>query len=197
MIRVVTGLGNIGPQYVGTRHNIGFEVVSLVARELQAEGEQARPHYGWARAKLPNGPEASDLILVLPTTLMNRSGLAVRDLVDELDLDPGQLLVVVDDFNLPLGTFRFRKSGSDGGHNGLASIIEHLETEDFPRLRVGIGTPDDNIDKASFVLSRFDPKESETVKRLVATAAKAVIFAATHSFEEVMGKLNRNPALPE
>jgi PTH1 family peptidyl-tRNA hydrolase len=191
------GLGNIGPQYVGTRHNIGFEVVSLVARELQAESEQARQHYGWARAKLPNGPEASDLILALPTTLMNRSGLAVRDLVDELDFDPGQLLVVVDDFNLPLGTLRFRKSGSDGGHNGLASIIEHLETEDFPRLRVGIGAPDDNIEKVSFVLSRFEPKESETVKRLVATAAKAVIFAATHSFEEVMGKLNRNPALPE
>lgn len=197
MIQLVIGLGNIGPEYVGTRHNVGFDVVNLVARQLNADAGPTRPYYGWAQAKLPDGTEADTLTLALPTTLMNQSGLAVTALLDEFEPQLSQMLVVVDDLNLPPGTLRFRENGSDGGHNGLASIIEYLETEEFPRLRVGIGAPDDNQQKASFVLSRPDQKETETVERMVATAAKAVIFAASHRFEEVMEKFNRNPALPE
>jgi PTH1 family peptidyl-tRNA hydrolase len=138
-----------------------------------------------------------DLVLAVPTTLMNLSGRAVVDMLAELNLKPAQILVVVDDFNLPLGALRFRARGSDGGHNGLASIIERLETEDFPRLRLGISLPADNQDVTSFVLSRFGEKELDAVERMVANAAKAVIFAVTHGLEEAMVQFNSSPASPE
>ena len=198
MISLVVGLGNIGLEYVGTRHNLGFEVVSRVARELGAAQLPTRPNYESAVALVKETtPDSERLILALPTTLMNRSGLAVWELLDEVALPPSKILVVVDDINLPLGGLRFRSAGSDGGHNGLASIIERLETENIPRLRLGTGPPADNEDVTRFVLSRFSEKELETVERMVAKGAEAIIFAVTHRLEEAMSKYNSNPALPE
>ncbi len=195
-IALVIGLGNVGAKYVGTRHNVGFEVVWAVARELQATPLPSRPDYESALVP-PNEGRPAPLILALPTTLMNRSGRAVVDLLDETAVDPARMLVVSDDVNLPLGTLRFRSGGSDGGHNGLASIIERLETENFPRLRVGIGSPADNEDMAAYVLDRFSKKEMPETKRMVAKAAEAVIFAVTHRLQQAMSQYNHCPASPE
>ena len=198
MFSLILGLGNIGQQYTGTRHNLGFEVVNLVAKKLGATSMRERP-FCRAAAVLINDSDSleTELILAWPTMLMNRSGLAAGDLLGELELDPLQMLVVVDDFNLSLGALRFRTSGSDGGHNGLASIIETLGTEDFPRLRLGIGPLADNKEVTDFVLSRFTENELTTAERMVALAAEAVIFAANHRLDEAMSKFNSNPALPD
>jgi PTH1 family peptidyl-tRNA hydrolase len=195
-IALVLGLGNIGPKYVGTRHNLGFEVVSEVARQLEATPLPSRPNY--ESALIPaNAARPEPLILALPTTLMNRSGWAASDLIGEITIEPSQMLVISDDVNLPLGALRFRSGGTDGGHNGLVSIIEHLETEEFPRLRLGIGSPADKEDRAVFVLDRFSEKERPEVERMVAKAAEAVIFAVTHRLPKAMAQFNHCPASPE
>jgi peptidyl-tRNA hydrolase, PTH1 family len=197
VIRAIVGLGNIGRKYVGTRHNLGFEVIGRVAQAVKAQSLPARGVFVAAEAKLSGVEPEERLILVWPTTYMNLSGEAVAELVEEQGLSPEQILVVVDDFNLPLGALRFRPEGSDGGHNGLVSIIEHLGTQQFPRLRLGIGQPGDGQNLIDYVLGRFRSVEREEVERMVALAAEAVIFAATHCLEEAMSQFNRNPALPE
>jgi len=194
MISLVVGLGNIGSEYSGTRHNVGFEVVNRVAQKFNARLLPERPWFESAEVSLP---EVGHLILAWPTTYMNRSGLAVAELLEELPVRPDQMLVVLDDVNLPLGTLRFRSGGSDGGHHGLQSIIGQLSTQDFPRLRLGIGRPADNPDVTDFVLGSFLPEEAEPAERMLALAAEAVIFAVTHRFEEAMSKYNGNPALPD
>ena len=128
---------------------------------------------------------------------MNRSGEAVSTLLQDFEFSPSEMLVLVDDFNLPLGAVRIRASGSDGGHNGLASIIQCLGTDNFARLRAGIGQPADNEDAADFGLSRFEPEYSEKVSRMVYRAAEATIFAVHHGLEEAMTRYNYNPAPPE
>ncbi|RKX23781.1 MAG: aminoacyl-tRNA hydrolase [Candidatus Zixiibacteriota bacterium] len=198
MISLVLGLGNIGTRYNGTRHNTGFEALSRLAGELNAVTGARRDHYEFAVK--PTGREPAidrEVFLAWPTTLMNRSGLAVRVLLDDFELELSEMLVVVDDINLPLGTLRFRADGSDGGHNGLASIIGELGTGDFQRLRLGIGPPVDTEDIAEFVLSRFLAEETERVKTMLDTACKAVMFAIDHRLEEAMMRYNSCPALPE
>ena len=196
-LSLIVGLGNIGAEYSGTRHNVGFEVVGRVAQTLKARRLPPRSSLESAEANILGDDGLSRrAILAAPTTHMNRSGFAVAELLEELALTPREMLVVVDDVDLPLGALRFRASGSDGGHKGLYSIIERLQTEDFPRLRLGIGRPDDNEETADYVLSRFRSEEVDQVKRMVALAAEAVIFAATHRLEEAMQQFNINPALP-
>jgi PTH1 family peptidyl-tRNA hydrolase len=193
MISLVVGLGNPGQRYVGTRHNVGFEVVALVARQLQAESGPIRDNYRWASAKV----DGAELFLAQPTTYMNNSGEAVRLLLADFWLEPGQLLVVVDDFNLPLGALRIREAGSDGGHNGLASVCDALGTQEFARLRLGTGPVADNMGAADFALSLFEPQDQEKVQEMVAKAAEAVIFAVGHRLDLTMSEYNRYPAPPE
>jgi PTH1 family peptidyl-tRNA hydrolase len=198
VISLLVGLGNVGPKYEGSRHNLGFEVLRRVATTLNASPLRERPFYRAALASNPDEEaENSELILAWPTTYVNRSGLAVRELLTEFDLGPDRMLVVSDDFNLPLGALRFRRKGSDGGHNGLESIIWYLETEEFPRLRLGIGPLSDKEEVTGFVLERFSEKESAEAERMVAKAAEAVIFATYHRLEEAMTRYNYSPALPE
>ena len=125
---------------------------------------------------------------------MNRSGWAVEELLERYELLPENMLAVVDDFNLPLGKLRLRKSGSDGGHNGLESIIEAIETDEFPRLRLGIGPMPENISSPDFVLSRFEPGELPIVEEMLDKAAESVLFSINNRFEEVMSKFNVHPA---
>ena len=190
MISLVIGLGNIGKQYKGTRHNIGFEVVEQVRKRLKASFEPSSETYDCTATELSE----RRIILAWPKTYMNRSGIAARVLLQDTDLQPSQMLVVLDDFNLPLGSLRFRQAGSDGGHKGLASIIEALETEDFPRLRLGIGPAPDNTDMTDFVLSRFTKEEIDSAKKMVAKAAEAVLFTIRHHLKEAMTRYNINPA---
>jgi PTH1 family peptidyl-tRNA hydrolase len=190
MISLLVGLGNIGEGYTGTRHNVGFEVVEKVRQALELSFQPPTATYDWAVQERGE----RKIILAWPKTYMNHSGLAARALLRDTDLQPSQMLVVVDDFNLPLGKIRIRQGGSDGGHKGLASIIEFLETEDFPRLRLGIGPVSDNIDAVDFVLSRFEKEEIEPAEKMIDTAAEVVLFAMDHHLEEVMSKYNVNPA---
>ena len=125
---------------------------------------------------------------------MNRTGLAARALLAERGISPPHMLVIVDDFNLPLGRIRFRRSGSGGGHHGLESLIELLETENFPRLRLGIGPVPAGIDSIDFVLGCFSKEEIVTTEKMIDNAAEAVIFALNNRFDEAMTKYNINPA---
>ena len=227
MISIVVGLGNIGTKYAGSRHNLGFEVVNRVARKLEASRRMAFGRFESALARVPEpdeetaSPEAGavgataigledeansapgprshgrKVLLAWPTTFMNRSGEAVADLLERQEAGPENCLIVSDDFNLSLGAIRFRRRGSDGGHNGLGSIIETLGTEEFPRLRLGIGQPADKEEIVDFVLRRFEENELETVKTMLAKAAEAVIFALSHPADAVMAQFNSNPALPD
>jgi len=190
MLRVILGLGNIGGPYEHTRHNVGFDVLNKVTSRLQVSTRPEKPEYRWAVAQ----QSGRELLLAWPTLLMNRSGFAAEALLQEYDLEPPEMLVVVDDFNLPLGRLRVRRSGSDGGHKGLISLIDTLGTENFPRLRVGTGPRPDNVSKTDFVLGRFTPEEQETLEGVLETAAEAAVFAIDHRLEEVMSNYNVNPA---
>jgi PTH1 family peptidyl-tRNA hydrolase len=192
MISLVLGLGNVGDRYTGSRHNIGFAVVDEVAVRLKASPRSPGYHCWCAASTLGD----RKVTLAWPTALMNRSGMAAAMLVRMLAIDPAEMLVVVDDFNLPLGALRFRARGSDGGHNGLASIVECLGTTEFPRLRLGVGPMVDKDQATEFVLTPFADAELETVRGMVATAAEAVVFAIEHRLQEAMSKYNVNPALP-
>jgi PTH1 family peptidyl-tRNA hydrolase len=166
--RLVVGLGNPGPEYAATRHNLGFRVVESLAETLSASWrKQGRSLV--ARATI------GDVMAVLarPQTFMNLSGRAARELLDELGPEAGWL-VVSDDFHLPLGRLRCRASGSDGGHNGLASILESLPGREVPRLRLGIGEPPPGHPAEEYVLQGFKRGETAEVEAMLERAADLV-----------------------
>ena len=189
MISLFVGLGNIGKKYIATRHNLGFDVVDLAIKTTKAKPLPSEFFYQSFGATI----EGKKIVFAKPTTMMNGSGGAILALLEKLELSPSEMLVVVDDFNLPLGTIRLRPNGSDGGHNGLESIIMALGSENFPRMRLGIGPVPDGEEVVDFVLGKFAKSEEKTVKKMIEMAAKAVIFAAGHRFDETMSKYNYNP----
>lgn len=196
MISLVLGLGNPGASYHGTRHNIGFDLIDLLCEQSTAKiVSEAHATDRLIEYQAHLGDRS--VILAKPTTFMNLSGLAAVDLLQRYSLTPDELLVLVDDFSLGLGNLRFRANGSGGGHNGLASIIDHLQTDQFSRLRLGIGPAVDNMDTTDFVLSRFEPGQMDLAARMLETAAEAVTFAITNCLEKAMSKYNRPPVLPE
>jgi len=186
-VRIVVGLGNPGRRYQGTRHNIGFAVADEVARRGQAVFESGRGETLTARAGL--GP--ASLLVVKPLTMMNLSGEAVAAVAGFYKVDPSAMLVAADDVNLPLGRLRLRAGGTAGGHNGLKSIIGCLGTEEFPRLRVGVGRGDPRRDLADHVLAVFDDDERDEVDRAIARAADAVETFLAEGIEAAMNRYNR------
>lgn len=184
-MKLVVGLGNPGRQYAGTRHNIGFEVLDLMAARHRLEWGSAP-----AEALLAKWREAAAL-LAKPLTFMNLSGQAVGDLLRFYKIGPEDLLVVVDDVNLELGRLRARPSGSAGGHNGLKSIIGLLGTGGFARLRVGVGRGDARRNLSDHVLSTFDPAEREEVVAAVGRAADAADLFVAEGMPAVMNRYNR------
>src|SRR5947209_6825381 len=172
-MKAIVGLGNPGSEYVGTRHNVGFDVVDEVARRW---GVRLRP---WKSAADLAVVAGRGVVLAEPRTFMNASGEAVSRIAQFHKIDPQDILVVVDEVQLPLGKLRMRRSGSAGGHNGLKSIIQHVGDQ-FPRLRIGIGRGDPQWDLADHVLSRFAADEREAVTDAVNRAADAVeLFVET------------------
>ena len=160
-LRLVIGLGNPGAKYAGTRHNVGFMALERLAA---AAGSSFRNQARLQGLLAEVGSGEQRLRLLMPQTFMNESGRAIRSALDWFGLQPQELLVVVDDMDLPFGKLRLRASGSAGGHNGLRSTISHLGTQDFPRLRIGIGAPADNpVERKArtigHVLGRFSPDE--------------------------------------
>lgn len=193
MISLVLGLGNLGREYEQTRHNVGFDVIEAVARRNPGIVFGQFDRYDLAEKKL----KERTLWLARPRTYMNRSGWAAQELLNRLQLPPQELLVVLDDLNLPLGILRIRPEGSDGGHNGLKSVIESIDCETVPRMRLGIGNPQVGIDAVDFVLSRFGIDEREQIDSVIEQAADAIFEANEHPLDGVMTKYNNNPAPPD
>jgi PTH1 family peptidyl-tRNA hydrolase len=186
-VTIVVGLGNPGRRYQGTRHNIGFAVADEVARRRKADFESGRGET--LAARCGRGPDAA--LVVKPLTMMNLSGDAVVAVAGFYKVDPAAILVVADDVNLPLGRLRLRARGSAGGHNGFKSIIGCLGTEEFPRLRVGVGRGDPRRDLADHVLARFDDDERDEVEQAIARAADAVETFLAEGIEAAMNRHNR------
>ena len=191
-MKLIIGLGNPGPKYTSTRHNVGFDVIDLVARRRGLEFEGSPADAVMARER---GFDAR-VILAKPLTFMNRSGDAVSMLSRYFGIDYAEILVVVDDVNLPLGRIRARSDGSDGGHNGLRSVIEELGTTAVPRLRLGVGRGDATRALAGYVLSNFDRDEEEVASKMVETAADAVDVFVDQGMAQVMNRFNPGPAPP-
>ncbi len=191
---LVVGLGNPGTEYAGTRHNAGFMVVEALARRAGVRLRPGRGEFWYAVA----GREDETLFLMVPVTYMNQSGTAVVQALEHFGLPVSALVVVVDDFALPLGTLRIRTGGTDGGHNGLASVIYHLASDQFVRLRCGIRRevmPPKDL-TAEFVLSRFDVAEGPVVEEMVGRAADAVQEIRRSGPERAMALYNSAPAAP-
>ncbi|UCC80851.1 MAG: aminoacyl-tRNA hydrolase [Candidatus Zixiibacteriota bacterium] len=178
-------MGNKGEKYDRTRHNLGFEVVNLLKGE--SEFAPGMGSYHICEASI----SSLKIALLKPTTYMNRSGKAVKNFAESGSLSPEEILVIADDYNLPLGRIRLRKSGSDGGHKGLASVIYHLGTEEFPRIRLGVGPVPDGIAAEDFVLERFAGDEIETAKAMTERAALAVKTWLLEGYEKAASIFNR------
>ena len=185
-MKLIVGLGNPGERYFGTRHNVGFNVVDLVAKQRGIVFESCAVDAVLAKER----GFGATVMLAKPTTYMNLSGVAVRDLCHYYRVDHGDLLVVADDVNLPLGKLRIRRHGSDGGHNGFGSIIDLLSTDRFDRLRLGVGRGDGRSDLASYVLNRFEQEESKEIDRAIERAAFAIDVFLKHGTDTMMEQFN-------
>ena len=190
VMKIVVGLGNPGRAYRGTRHNLGFDVIAGVASRYQAGPAKGKFQAELVEVMIGGQP----VVLLSPLTYMNRSGQSVRAAVDFYKLPPEQLLVICDDMNLPLGVLRFRTKGSSGGQKGLADVARHLGVETFPRLRIGIGRPPQDVDPVDFVLERFSPDELPVVERAVAQAVLGVDDWVTAGTEACMNRYNGSTA---
>jgi len=191
-LKAIVGLGNPGTEYAGTRHNVGFDVVDELARRWGARLKKWKASADLAVVK------EREVLLVEPKTFMNDSGLAVSAVMAFYKIQPSDVLVIVDEVQLPLGKLRLRRSGSAGGHNGLKSVIAHVGPE-FPRLRIGVerGRPDSML--RHHVLSKFAPDERDVVERAVGRAADAVETFVSDGLQVAMNRFNMpgEPLQPE
>jgi PTH1 family peptidyl-tRNA hydrolase len=192
-VKLIVGLGNPGAQYKGTRHNIGFAVIDEIARRAAVGFESAPAEAVIAKWRRPDG----GALLAKPLTFMNLSGQAVGEIARYFKVDVPDVLIVVDEVQLPLGRLRARARGSAGGHNGLKSVIAHLG-DDFSRLRIGVGRGEQQRDLADHVLSRFEKEEAAEVERMTTRAADAAEMFITSGIEAVMNAFNGgDPATTE
>jgi PTH1 family peptidyl-tRNA hydrolase len=191
--KAIMGLGNPGRDYEATRHNLGFMVVDTLAGGREFKAGKGSFYSREIELSSPRGSRETSgrVVLLKPTTYMNRSGLAVTEFAGESNISPAELLVIADDFYLQFGQLRLRKSGSDGGHKGLASIIYHLGSEDFPRLRLGIGPVPEGIAAEEFVLRPFAADETDKAGEMVRRAAEAVVTWFDEGFEIAAARHNR------
>ena len=192
-MKLVVGLGNPGRKYQHTRHNIGFEVIAELARRWNLEGSQEQFESEIVQHLIPTSSDSEEekLILASPLTYMNESGRSVRKFVDFYDLQMNDLLIVCDDMNLEPGRIRLRSKGSAGGQKGLQSIINHLGSEEFPRLRVGIGRPPGKMKASAYVLRHFNSTEQEIIENACQLAADGIQLWMKSGIDQAMNSLNR------
>jgi len=183
-VKLIVGLGNPGSDYADTRHNVGFWVADELAHRY---GVKFRKSSAWRAQTAKVGGDA-DVVLAQPLTFMNLSGWAVRDIAAYYRVPYGDVLVVMDDADLPLGKLRLRTSGSAGGHNGLKSIIQELGTEEFPRLRIGVGRQAGEL--KDHVLGRFETHERESIDLAVKRAADAAEMFVKEGIAKAMNRFN-------
>ena len=184
-MKLIVGLGNPGAKYAGTRHNVGFDVADTLALRWQISFGVEKFHAFFGEGRI----HSERVVLLKPTTLMNRSGRAVLAAGRFYKLELEDLLVVVDDLALPFGRLRMRAGGSAGSHKGLQSVIERIGTQDWCRLRIGIGEPVG--DPTAYVLGRFDKTEEELMQRVRERGADAVAWGLQHAGEVGMSRVNR------
>lgn len=184
--RLIVGLGNPGAKYEGTRHNVGFVVVKALADQMGVTLKSGRFNAleGWGRYR------DHRFGLAVPLTYVNRSGEAVKPLLNYNNIAPGDLLVVVDDLHLDAGVIRLRPGGGSGGHNGLTHIAQVLGTTDFPRLRVGIGSDYQSGDQADYVLSRFTPEQKPSINDAIERGCEATLTFISTGIEAAMNQYN-------
>jgi PTH1 family peptidyl-tRNA hydrolase len=181
-VHALIGLGNPGKRYQKTRHNAGFLLLDFMTQDHLIPFRAGKGDYYFY--------EREDILLVKPTTFMNHSGRAVRQIMQDFSLPVENLLVIYDDFNLPFGTIRFRAKGSDGGHNGIKSIIYELETDVFDRLKIGIGQPSE--DSIEFVLSEFSTEEMNVLGSVFQFAAEGIETWRKEGIVQAMNHYNRH-----
>ena len=191
-MKLIVGLGNPGQKYVGTRHNIGFEVIAELARRYNVGRPKAKHDGALAEASINN----EKTILLCPLTFMNLSGRCVQPIVDFYKLDPEQVLIICDDLNLDLARLRLKPSGSAGGQNGLKDIIQRLGTSAVPRLRIGVGKPPPRWDVSDFVLGKFEKDDLPTMEKGVKRAADAAEAWVSKGIQQAMNQFNADPNAP-
>ena len=187
-MKLIVGLGNPGRKYVGTRHNVGWEIVARLAKRYGGGSPRAKFQGEIVEA----GIAGEKVLLLCPQTYMNLSGASVQPARDFYQLDNKDLIVVCDDFNLPVARLRFRAKGSSGGQKGLEDIIRRLGTDEFSRLRLGVGPLPPNWDAADFVLSRFAAGERTEIDVAIEEAAEALAEWVRHGLEYCMNQYNRS-----
>jgi PTH1 family peptidyl-tRNA hydrolase len=185
-MRLIVGLGNPGRRYQGTRHNVGFAVLAELARQFASGTAKSKFHAEIVEADL----QGQRALLLSPVTYMNHSGLSVQEAKGFYKIPDDHLLVLCDDLNLPLAKLRFRAKGSSGGQKGLEDIVSRLGTEDFARLRIGIGPPPEGWHWADYVLAKFTEEELPQIEQAVGQAAQAVVVWAREGIEYCMNTYN-------
>lgn len=184
---LVAGLGNPGKEYVNTRHNVGFDTIDLISGRTGIQVSKVK-----CKALIGQGViEGKKVILAKPQTFMNLSGESIRDLVEYYKIDIKNVLVIYDDVDLPLGKLRVRSKGSAGTHNGMRSVIYHIQSDEFPRIRIGIGKPPEGWELADFVLGRFDSESRKIVEQCISKAADAAVDIIKSNVEYAMNIYNR------
>jgi PTH1 family peptidyl-tRNA hydrolase len=184
---LISGLGNPGPTYEKTLHNSGFLAVDLLAQKLGVSLQRIRFQSLLAEVVIAG----QTCILQKPLTYMNNSGRAVKALLDYFKIDPGRLITIYDDIDLPAGRIRIRAGGGAGTHNGMKSLIEHLQTQDFPRIRIGIGPKPENWELADYVLARLGPEQQQNLQAAAGRAADAAKLILEQGLEEAMANYNK------
>ena len=185
-MRLIVGLGNPGVRYERTRHNVGYKVIEELAREAQTGSWSMQCRSLITAATIATQPA----LLAKPLTFMNASGLAVQLLLEEYRVSAKELILILDDLNLPLGRIRIRERGSAGGHNGMESVILALNSEEIMRVRAGIGEENMPDDKAEFVLSDFPPGKAAEAEEMISRAAQAVRSIITDGVSRAMAVYN-------
>lgn len=191
---LIVGLGNPEPKYDNTRHNIGFSAVDELAKIWGFDLKENKRFQGsFAEGVVWGGKK---IRLLKPLTYMNRSGQSVRAVTDWYKLSPQSVLVIYDDMDLPVGRLRMRLTGSAGGHNGMKSIIAHLGSKDFPRLRIGIGKSGGGKQNVSHVLGKFSPMENKIIEEVLYVSVKAIELSLKEGVEKSMSRYNGFSAIP-
>ncbi len=190
-MKLIVGLGNPGTKYEYTRHNAGFMVLDFLAQEMKCDFKAGKGDYYYLQTRF----SGEDILLLKPSTYMNNSGLAILQILEKFpDIKHEDILILYDDFQLKLGTIRIREKGSDGGHNGISSVIYHLESTDIPRMRVGIGRgetmkKDEFVD---FVLTNFEEEELKILKKMMPIYRDCVICFIKEPIRKAMTRFNKH-----
>lgn len=184
---IIAGLGNPGRKYVGTRHNMGFEALDAVASKYKIDIKKAKFNAIYGEGNI----EGEKVVLVKPQTFMNLSGESIREFKSWYKVENSQIIIIYDDVSLPVGKMRIRAKGSAGGHNGMKSIIYQLGSEDFPRIKIGVGSPENpDYDLADYVLGKFSKAEVKELVQMAINTADAVGEIIKTGIEKAMSSFN-------